>query len=373
MPAVNLLISLGLQAGLLPTTLRALEGTPADRPRMTADIRHDWSLESLRELYDTPLMELVFRAASVHRKFHDPAEMQVSKLISIKTGACPEDCSYCAQSSRYSTGVSPERLMEKEKVVEIANRAKQAGVSRVCLGAAWREVKDNAQFDRVLDMVRGVTDLGMEVCCTLGMLNEHQAKRLEEAGLYAYNHNVDSSAEFYETIITTRTYADRLKTLEEVRKTNVTLCSGGIIGLGETVDDRLKMLQTLSQIEPHPESVPINILSKVAGTPMADNPDVPVWDVIRMIATARIVLPRSDVRLTAGRVKLDDTAQALCFMAGANSIFSSETEFMLTKAVPSPSYDRDTELLKALGLRMREPFKHGRTHPAQETGCSLAG
>jgi len=373
MPAVNLLISLGLQAGLLPTTLRPLEGTPADRPRMTADIRHDWSLESLRELYDTPLMELVFRAASVHRQFHDPAEMQVSKLISIKTGACPEDCSYCAQSSRYSTGVSPERLMEKEKVVEIANRAKQAGVSRVCLGAAWREVKDNAQFDRVLDMVRGVTDLGMEVCCTLGMLNEHQAKRLEEAGLYAYNHNVDSSAEFYETIITTRTYADRLKTLEEVRKTNVTLCSGGIIGLGETVDDRLKMLQTLSQIEPHPESVPINILSKVAGTPMADNPDVPVWDVIRMIATARIVLPRSDVRLTAGRVKLDDTAQALCFMAGANSIFSSETEFMLTKAVPSPSYDRDAELLKALGLRMREPFKHGRTHPAQETSCSVAG
>ena len=373
MPAVNLLISLGLQAGLLPTTLSVLEGTSADRPRMTADIRHDWSLESLRELYDTPLMELVFRAASVHRQFHDPAEMQVSKLISIKTGACPEDCSYCAQSSRYSTGVSPERLMEKDKVVEIANRAKQAGVSRVCLGAAWREVKDNAQFDRVLDMVRGVTDLGMEVCCTLGMLNEHQAKRLEEAGLYAYNHNVDSSAEFYETIITTRTYADRLKTLEEVRKTNVTLCSGGIIGLGETVDDRLKMLQTLSQIEPHPESVPINILSKVAGTPMADNPDVPVWDVIRMIATARIVLPRSDVRLTAGRVKLDDTAQALCFMAGANSIFSSETEFMLTKAVPSPSYDRDTELLKALGLRMREPFKHGRTHAAQETSCSVAG
>ena len=348
------------------------EGALADRICMTADIRHDWTLEALRELHGTPLLELVFRAASVHRQFHDPAEMQVSKLISIKTGACPEDCSYCAQSSRYSTGVSPERLMEKDKVVEIAHRAKQAGVSRVCLGAAWREVKDNAQFDRVLDMVRGVTDLGMEVCCTLGMLNEHQAKRLEEAGLYAYNHNVDSSAEFYETIITTRTYADRLKTLEEVRKTNVTLCSGGIIGLGETVDDRLKMLQTLSQIQPHPESVPINILSKVAGTPMAENADVPVWDVIRMIATARIVMPRSDVRLTAGRVKLDDTAQALCFMSGANSIFSSETEFMLTKAVPSPSYDRDAELLQALGLRMREPFKHGRPHPAQQTGCSVA-
>lgn len=333
---------------------------------MTADIRNDWSLEELRAIHDLPLLELVFRAATVHRRFHDPAEMQVSKLISIKTGACPEDCSYCAQSSRYSTGVNPERLMEKEKVVEIAARAKDAGVSRVCLGAAWREVKDNAQFDRVLDMVRGVTDMGMEVCCTLGMLTEGQAKRLEDAGLYAYNHNVDSSAEFYETIITTRTYADRLKTLENVRKTNLTMCSGGIIGLGETTDDRLKMIQTLSQVQPHPESVPINILSKVAGTPMAENEDVAVWDVIRMIAVARIVMPKSDVRLTAGRVKLDDTAQALCFMAGANSIFSSETEFMLTKAVPSPSYDKDRALLDALGLKMREPFKYGRPQDRAE-------
>jgi biotin synthase len=209
-----------------------------------------------------------------------------------------------------------------------------------------------------------VTDMGLEVCCTLGMLDEHQAKRLEEAGLYAYNHNVDSSAEFYETIITTRTYADRLRTLENVRKTNLTMCSGGIIGLGESVDDRLKMVQTLSQVRPHPESVPINILSKVEGTPMAGNGDVPVWEVIRMIATARIVMPKSDVRLTAGRVKLDATAQALCFLAGANSIFSSETEFMLTKAVPSPSYDKDRELLEILGLRMREPFKNGRPQDA---------
>jgi biotin synthase len=327
---------------------------------MTAEIRFDWTLEELRAVHDLPLLDLVFRAATVHRSHHDPAEMQVSKLISIKTGACPEDCSYCAQSSRYSTGVAPERLMETDRVVEIATRAKEAGVSRVCLGAAWREVKDNAQFDRVLEMVRGVTDMGLEVCCTLGMLNEHQAKRLEDAGLYAYNHNVDSSAEFYETIITTRTYADRLKTLENVRKTNLTMCSGGIIGLGESVEDRLKMVQTLSQVRPHPESVPINILSKVEGTPMAGNEDVPVWEVIRMIATARIVMPKSDVRLTAGRVKLDATAQALCFLAGANSIFSSETEFMLTKAVPSPSYDKDRALLDLLGLRMREPFKNGR-------------
>ncbi|HTI69821.1 MAG TPA: biotin synthase BioB [Candidatus Limnocylindria bacterium] len=336
---------------------------------MTAEIRHHWSVEELRAIHDLPLLELVFQAATVHRKFHNPREMQVSKLISIKTGACVEDCAYCAQSSRYSTGVQAERMMEKEKVVEIAARAKAAGVSRVCLGAAWREVKDNSQFDKVIDMVREVTDMGLEVCCTLGMLNESQAHRLEQAGLYAYNHNLDTSEEYYETIITSRTYADRLNTLENIRKTNVTVCSGGIIGLGESVDDRLKMLRNLAAIQPHPESVPINILSRVAGTPMASNPEVPVWDVIRMIATTRIVMPQSDVRLTAGRIKLDQTAQALCFLAGANSIFSSETEFMLTKAVPSPSYDADKTLLTALGMQMREPFSHGRPeHCATE--CS---
>jgi len=333
---------------------------------MTDAVRHDWTLPELRALHDLPLLDLVFRAAGVHRQFHNPREMQVSKLISIKTGACPEDCAYCAQSSRYSTGVDAERLMEKSKVVEIAARAKAAGVSRVCLGAAWRSVKDNDQFDRVLDMVRDVTGMGMEVCCTLGMLTESQARKLEDAGLYAYNHNVDSSAEFYETIITTRTYADRLNTLANVRKTSMTMCSGGIIGLGETVDDRLKMLQTLAQIQPHPESVPINILSKVEGTPLAKNEDVPAWDVIRMIATARIVMPKSDVRLTAGRVKLEPTAQALCFLAGANSIFSSETEFMLTKAVPSPSYDADQALLDALGMTMRAPFQNEHSPRAAE-------
>ncbi|HAB16986.1 MAG TPA: biotin synthase BioB [Verrucomicrobiota bacterium] len=323
---------------------------------MKSVLRHDWTLPEIRAIHDSPLLELVFRAASVHRQSHDPTEMQVCKLISIKTGACPEDCAYCAQSSRYSTGITPERLMERDEVVEIANRAKAAGVSRVCLGAAWREVKDNGQFDRVVEMVKSVTDLGLEVCCTLGMLNTAQAQRLEEAGLYAYNHNVDSSAEFYETIITTRGYGDRLATIENVRKTNVTVCSGGIIGLGESVTDRLQMLQTLAAVRPHPESVPINILSKVPGTPMAENQDVPVWDVIRMIATARILMPKSDVRLTAGRAKLNATEQALCFMAGANSIFSSETEFMLTKAVPSPSYDADAELLATLGLIPRAPF-----------------
>ncbi|MFM7817476.1 MAG: biotin synthase BioB [Verrucomicrobiota bacterium] len=333
---------------------------------MTTSLRHDWSLDEIRQLHDSPLLDLVFRAAAVHREHHDPREMQVCKLISVKTGACPEDCAYCAQSSRYSTGVDAERMLDKPTVVEIASRAKAAGVSRVCLGAAWREVKDNGQFDRVVDMVKGVTDLGLEVCCTLGMLSEPQARRLEEAGLYAYNHNVDSSAEFYETIITTRTYADRLNTIENVRKTKVTVCSGGIIGLGERVDDRLRMLQTLQSVRPHPESVPINILSKVAGTPMAGQPDVPVWDVIRMIATARILMPASDVRLTAGRVRLSPTEHALCFIAGANSIFSSETEFMLTPAVPSPSYDADAELLRVLGLVPRAPFDNPNAPRAAE-------
>ena len=206
-------------------------------------IRHDWTLDEIRAIHDLPALELVYRAASVHRRHHDPREMQVCKLISVKTGACPEDCAYCAQSSRYSTSVEPQRMLDKNTVVDIAMRAKDSGVSRVCLGAAWREVKDNAQFDSVVDMVKSVTDLGMEVCCTLGMLNEHQAKRLEAAGLHAYNHNLDSSADFYETIITTRKYSDRLNTIENVRKTNVTLCSGGIIGMGETVNDRLEMLQ----------------------------------------------------------------------------------------------------------------------------------
>lgn len=324
---------------------------------MTDTVRHDWTRDEIRAIYNSPLLDLVYRAATVYRQHHNAQEMQVCKLISIKTGACPEDCSYCAQSSRYETDITPQTLLSKETVKEIAARAQASGVSRVCMGAAWRQVKDGPQFDKVVDMVREVTDMGMEVCCTLGMLTADQAKRLEDAGLYAYNHNVDSSAEFYETIITTRTYADRLKTIENVRQTNVTVCCGGIIGLGENIEDRVGMLHTIASMKPHPESVPINILSKVPGTPMADNPDVPFWDVLRMIATTRIVVPKSDVRLTAGRAKLSDVEQAFCFLAGANSIFSSETETMLTKAVPSPSYDADKALLDLLGLNMRTPFQ----------------
>jgi len=256
--------------------------------------------------------------------------------------------------------------MEKDQVLDVARRAKAAGVSRVCMGAAWREVRDNKQFDRVLDMVKDVTAMGVEVCCTLGMLTDEQAQRLDEAGLYAYNHNLDTSREHYSSIITTRTYDDRLNTLASVRKTSVTVCCGGIMGLGETQEDRISLLHTLSRFNPHPESVPINILSKVPGTPMADAADVPVTDTVRMIAVARILMPASVVRLSAGRARMSVSDQALCFMAGANSIFSSDDKQMLTRAVPSPDYDADRELLDVLGLKMRPPFKEPKRQPARE-------
>jgi biotin synthase len=319
-------------------------------------LRHDWQLPEIQALYDLPLLDLVFQAAAVHREFHKPGEVQVCKLISIKTGGCPEDCKYCSQSSRYETEVDASPLMATEEVLAIAQRAKDAGMTRVCMGAAWREVRDNKQFDRVLEMVKGVNEIGVEVCCTLGMLTEDQARRLEDAGLYAYNHNLDTSREYYNSVITTRTFDDRLETIDNIRKTNITVCSGGIMGLGETVADRLSMLQTLSSMNPHPESVPINILSRVPGTPMADNPEVPFFETLKMIAVARILMPKATVRLSAGRAKLSASEQALCFMAGADSFFSSESKVMLTKAVPSPAYDEDKALLATLGMTMRAPF-----------------
>jgi biotin synthase len=294
-------------------------------------------------------MELVRLAGDVHRRFHDPAEVQVNQLVSIKTGACPEDCAYCSQSVHNDTGLKVEPLMAKDDVLRIARRAKANGVTRLCMGAAWREVKDNAQFDRVLDIVRGVADTGLEVCATLGMLDADQARRLEEAGLYAYNHNLDSSAEFYKQIITTRTYQDRLDTIEAVRETNLTLCSGGIIGMGETIDDRIAFLHTLATLAQHPDSVPINVLSKVEGTPLADQPDVPIFDMVRMVATARVLMPASMVRIAAGRHLMSEADQALCFLAGANSIFSSERKIMLT--TPGNDHESDRNLLASLGLR----------------------
>jgi len=324
------------------------------------EIRHDWSREEVERVYRAGLLDLVFQAGTAHRKFHDPSQVQVCKLISIKTGACPEDCSYCSQSSKYQTEVKPTALMEKQEVLEIAAKAKASGVSRVCLGAAWREVKDNKQFDRVLEMVRGIAETGLEVCCTLGMLTAEQAARLEEAGLYAYNHNLDTSREFYSTIISTRTYDERLATIANVRKTNVTVCSGGIIGLGESEADRISLLHELATMNPHPESVPVNILAKVPGTPLAEQPDVPIWETVRMIATARILMPKSVVRLSAGRAKMSVSDQALCFLAGANSIFSSDTKAMLTRAVPSPDYDEDLSLLNVLGLTTRPAYANER-------------
>jgi biotin synthase len=319
-------------------------------------LRHDWTLAEVAKLYRTPLLELIFQAATVHRAHHDPSRVQVCKLISVKTGGCPEDCAYCSQSSRYETDIKASPLMNREDVVATARRAKEAGASRVCLGAAWREVRDNRQFDQVLEMVRDIAELDLEVCCTLGLLNEDQARRLEEAGLYAYNHNLDTSPEHYSKIITTRTYADRLRTIANVRRTNVTVCSGGIIGLGESEGDRIALLHQLATLEPHPESVPINVLAKVSGTPMADQPDVPIWETARMIATARLLMPQSVVRLSAGRAKMSVSDQALCFLAGANSIFSSDSKTMLTRAVPSPDYDQDRQMLDLLGLQPRPAY-----------------
>ena len=307
--------------------------------------------EEIVEIYQQPLMDLVYQAASVHREHHDPNTVQVSTLISIKTGGCPEDCSYCPQAARYHTDIEGNDLMEVSQVKAQALRAKASGSSRVCMGAAWRNVKDGPEFESVLEMVRTINKLDMEVCCTLGMLTENQAKRLAEAGLYAYNHNLDSSEEYYQEIISTRAYQDRLDTIDNVTKSNITVCSGGIIGMGESVEDRAEMLATLSLIQP--ASVPINSLVPVEGTPLADQKPVSIWEMVRMVATARIVLPKTQVRLSAGRTSMSKEGQALCFLAGANSIFAGDK--LLT--TPNPDINEDMELFKELGLVPQKPFE----------------
>jgi biotin synthase len=316
-------------------------------------IRNDWKIEEIQEIYNTPVLELIYRAATVHRQYNDTGEVQVCTLLSIKTGGCSEDCAYCPQAARYSTGVDVHALMQKDQVLEYAAKAKAAGSTRFCMGAAWREVRDNRDFDRVIDMVKGVNELGMEVCCTLGMLTEPQAQKLADAGLYAYNHNLDTSKEYYKEIITTRTYDDRLETLDNVRKAGISVCCGGIVGLGETHADRIKMLYTLSTMPEHPESVPINALVAVAGTPLENNQKVDVWDMVKMIATARILMPKAMVRLSAGRATMSVSDQAMCFMAGANSIFTGEK--LLT--TPNPSFDEDQAMFNLLGITAREAFK----------------
>lgn len=326
------------------------------------EVRYNWTKEEIAEIYHTPLLDLIYRAATVHRENKDYAEVQISSLISVKTGGCPEDCAYCPQAARYNTGVNVHAILPKEEVIAAAEKAKAGGASRLCMGAAWREVRDNRDFDKVLEMVTAVNGLGMEVCCTLGMLTENQAQRLADAGLYAYNHNLDTSEDDYKRIITTRTYDERLQTLDHVRKAKISVCSGGIIGLGETVEDRISMLKTLSSMPKHPESVPINALVPVEGTPLADQPRVSVWDMVRMIATARIVMPKTVVRLSAGRTEMTTIEQALCFMAGANSIFAGEK--LLT--TPNPSFDTDMAMFELLGLTPRKAFKNGRPNRVEE-------
>lgn len=316
-------------------------------------IRNNWTIEEIQSVYNTPLLDLIYKAATIHREYNETGEVQVCTLLSIKTGGCSEDCAYCPQAARYNTGVNVHALMQKDEVLEYAAKAKAAGSTRFCMGAAWREVRDNKDFDRVLDMVKGVNEMGMEVCCTLGMLTEEQAQKLADAGLYAYNHNIDTSSEYYGEIIHTRTFDDRIQTLDNVRKAGVSVCCGGIVGLGETHDDRIKMLHTLATMQEHPESVPINALVPIKGTPLENNSKVDIWDMVRMIATARILMPKAMVRLSAGRTSMSIAEQSLCFMAGANSIFAGDK--LLT--TPNPSFDEDNAMFQLLGLTPREAFK----------------
>lgn len=318
------------------------------------NLRHDWTLGEIESIYNLPFPELIFQAQFLHRQYHKSDEIQGCQLLSIKTGGCPEDCGYCPQSAHFKTGVEREQLLSVEKTLEAANNAKSSGATRFCMGAAWRDVPNGEQFERVLEMVKGVRSLGLEACCTLGMLTADQAVRLAEAGLTAYNHNLDTSPKFYGDIITTRTYDERLRTLQNVRSAGVTVCSGGIIGMGETKNDRYGLLQQLSNQNPHPESVPINQLVKVKGTPLANEENLDVFDFVRMIATARILMPSSYVRLSAGRLQLSDEAQALCFTAGANSIFMGDK--LLT--TPNPENDRDQELLDKLGMKLFSESKY---------------
>jgi len=313
-------------------------------------LRHDWQRSEVESIYRTPLPSLVFRAQTVHRQHHPQDRVQTCQLLSIKTGGCPEDCGYCPQSAHYDAGVGREGLLDPQHVVEVAKEAVGRGVTRFCMGAAWRQAPEGKEFQKVLEMVRGVSALGLEVCCTLGMLSERQAEQLKEAGLSAYNHNLDTSPEFYGSIITTRVYDDRLRTLRAVRKAGITVCCGGILGMGEREEDRIALLQQLAMLNPHPESVPINMLVRVAGTPLANMPPLDPLEMVRAIATARILMPASRVRLAAGRKQLSQEAVTLCFLAGANSIFVGE-KLLIT---PNPGRDEDEELLDSLGMRPLE-------------------
>lgn len=309
------------------------------------------SRETVEQLFKKPLLDLIFQAATVHRKHHVPDEVQVCTLLSIKTAGCPEDCGYCSQSVHHNAVLKAESLLELEPVLEAARQAKAAGSTRFCMGAAWRNVRDGGNFDRVLEMVRGVKEMGLEVCVTLGMLSPEQARRLQQAGLTAYNHNLDTSESFYPKVISTRTYQDRLDTIGHVRDAGITVCCGGIIGLGESTADRIDLLHTLANLPKPPESVPINALVAVPGTPLENQQRVTSLELVRMIAVARILMPESKVRLSAGRLEMSVEEQALCFLAGANSIFAGER--LLT--TPNPEWEQDKAMFDALGLRAMLP------------------
>jgi biotin synthase len=327
--------------------------THSDAP---AALRNDWSRAEIAEIYQMPVLELIYRAATVHRAYHKTGEVQVCTLLSVKTGGCPEDCAYCPQAARYQTAVKAQKMMTTEAIVEKAVEALQAGSTRFCMGAAWREVREGRDFDRLLEAIKKINHLGMEVCCTLGMLTESQAQKLKDAGLYAYNHNLDTSPEYYNDIISTRGYEDRLQTLENIRKSGISVCSGGIIGMGEAETDRIGLLHTLATLPEHPESVPVNALVPVEGTPLEAQEKVSVWEMVRMIATARIIMPKSMIRLSAGRVRMSLEEQALCFLAGANSIFAGDK--LLT--TPNPSYISDQQMFQTLQLTPRKSFQQAR-------------
>jgi len=317
-------------------------------------LRHDWTVSEIAAIYTSPLPDLIFRAQQLHREHHRADEVQGCMLLSIKTGGCPEDCAYCPQSAHYKTDVTRTDLVPLEELTEAATRAREQGATRFCMGAAWRDVPDGRPFDQVLEMVRVVRGLGMEACCTLGMLNQTQADALAAAGLTAYNHNLDTSPEFYGRIITTRTYDDRLETLKRVRQAGITVCCGGIIGMGEDRGVRYRLLQQLASLDPHPESVPVNLLVRVDGTPLADRAPEDPLELVRTIATARILMPASFVRLSAGRMSLTDEAQALCFLAGANSVFLGDR--LLT--TPNPGASHDQQLFDRLGMRLTAAAAH---------------
>ncbi len=329
-------------------------------------IRNDWKMEEIKEIYDTPLMRLIAKSHAVHTEYHDNEEVQVCSLISFKTGGCPENCKYCPQSSHYKTEVAPLPLLQYEEMVSMAQRAVSFGATRVCIGAAWREVKPGKAFDVILKAVKEITSMGVEVCCTLGMLEPQHAKALKEAGLYAYNHNLDTSQQYYKTIITTRTYEERLATLDTVEEAELSVCCGGILGMGESDLDRVLLIHTLATRKHHPESVPINFLIPIPGTPLENNAKISIWEMLRMIATARITMPKAMIRLSAGRADRSFEEQALCFFAGANAIFSGEK--LLTQA--NHTLSEDDEMFQILGLKKRPSFKlplHKKKHADNAT------